>query len=128
MRTRSIILVLAAGLTGCASGPYAYLDDDFRGKRTDPDLFPIALRAVDGQFRGIRPMRVDPGDHVVVAVSMRPQRPNAHDRQLAFEFRAEACVHYYLAAKHRDRLSEEWEPVVLEQRPIAGCDEETETD
>ena len=115
------VVFLAALLSGCATQSIGYIDSDSFGTGQDPNLHPVVITAVDGQMRSLDRIRLEPGTHRVTAYSTQGYENRRAIRERSFDIEVPACRSLSLAAQHRDALSEDWELVIVDERPVQRC-------
>lgn len=118
--TVSTFLIL---LAGCASGPYGLISTSTTFAETQMNVHEVQIRAVDGRFNRVEPVRLAPGVHTIVAESQKEKVGRRPIIEQAFTFEVKPCKHYYIAARHDTPLQDEgWEPIVTDVRDIVNCE------
>lgn len=113
-----------AALSACASykGPVGYVD----GRpftRTDPHLYPVIVRRVDGETYNYDyrlATAVPAGEHVFTLqapLSKYSHVPETRD----IKVKVEPCMRYTFGAKRAADFAEDFEPVLVETQPMPGC-------
>ncbi len=124
MKKKLSIVILAAALSGCASGPYAIIDGS-KSKRADQYSADVVITGIDGQmiFDGRKVRNVEPGSHYVQLTWVKTDR-QGRESYRPWAFNAEACKRYVVAAKHdpsKKFSSRYWEVELLRVEDIKGC-------
>jgi hypothetical protein len=88
--------------------------------RVDPKLYPVIVSKVDGKSYLQQPVMVDPGKRVVT-VTARPERYGTQSVDRTFTVDVGPCEIIRLGARRESPLMEDFEPVVVEREPKAGC-------
>lgn len=71
--------------------------------------------------------RITPGMHYLQIATTKPGKRGRVSYQTV-TLDAEACVRYYLAARHKLALDNlEWDPVIVREKRIGGCGEKQES-
>jgi hypothetical protein len=107
-------------LSGCTT-IYSRIQGNFDVATTELNDYPVQIVAVDGAFQVENEARVEPGTHTLILTSKKPTHFRMRE-QKAFPFKVEPCMHYYLAARHAGRLTEDFDLIVRRVDPIGGCD------
>lgn len=130
MKSMGWIAVLTVSwATGCASmspkGPYATVDDSYAPKAAR-HIERAEIQGLDGEmFVRQRPLRLDPGVHVVLVRSLKSDlRHGPKPEFLNLYLSAQACRAYAVAAKHECSTCAAWTPVIIETQDIPGCEAE----
>ena len=123
-RSATRVALAAAGavlllLTACATEPFAYLDGK-RWSRVEMNTYDVTVISVDGTHYLQRPARIDPGARQVV-VQGPPTAGFHFGEQRTLALNVEPCTYYWLGARKAGPLSQDFEPYVNYQEPIAGC-------
>jgi hypothetical protein len=115
-------LILASTmLAACAHEPFSYLDGQ-PFSRVDPHIYPVQIVQVDGSsYYRDNPVLVQPGEHSIM-VAARPAKHSRLAEQRVLKLKVEPCVRYIIGAHRESNLLNDFVPVVLETRPISGCD------
>jgi hypothetical protein len=123
MRRLTHTLIALAGLAIAPAAHAASADSRFDGDSvsTELHLSKVEVLAVDGKLRSGRVVRLEPGNHFLTLVSVRPPRAGTRVRQ-QIPFTAEPCKHYVVAADHGEAMRDEWTLVVLRTDARPGCD------
>ena len=88
--------------------------------RVDPKLYPVIVSKVDGKSYLQQPVLVDPGKRVVT-VTARPEKYGSLPVDRTFTVDVGPCEIVRLGARRENPLMEDFEPVVVEREPKAGC-------
>jgi hypothetical protein len=115
-----ILGILATSTALCASGPKSYLDGHPQTK-TDPQLYPVQIIAVDGTMQNDNPVRVTPGPHWLEVVGPKGAATGAPKSQ-TFVLKIEPCTYYYIGAHKDSAVMDKWKLVVDEEDTIKECD------
>jgi len=115
-----ILGILAASTALCASNPKSYLDGHPQTK-TDPQLYPVQIVAVDGNMQNDNPIRVTPGPHWLEVIGPKSAATGAPKSQ-TFVLKIDPCTYYYLGAHKESKLVDKWKLVVDEEDTIKECD------
>ncbi|HYM85971.1 MAG TPA: hypothetical protein VET30_04480 [Pseudoxanthomonas sp.] len=125
MKGVTLLLCCASSATLWAGErePWSEVESDgaYASSLTD---YNIEVLGMDGQMdfdrqRTIK--RIKPGLHYLQIATTKPGRRGLASYQNV-TLDAEACVRYYLAARHKPSLSNlEWEPVIVREKRIGGC-------
>ncbi len=108
-------------LAGCAAAPLSYLNDGQVYHRAVLNRFPLRVVAVDGQYTAFRPVPIAPGLHSVVLAAV-PVAGFHVPVEKVYPMTIAPCTRYYVAAQRRSPLLQDWDLVVEETYPVAGCD------
>lgn len=112
------VLVLAM-LSGCAHHWETVLDGRLY-TRTHLNRFPVSITAVNGEYSTMVPRRVDAGD-LRLTIDAGPIGGFLLPDRQEFNFRAEKCVRYWLAAQRPGPLSHQFDLVIDHAEPVPGC-------
>jgi len=119
-RLGSVVLLagVAALLSACAwKAPMSEVTGNLYS-RVNMYLYPTAILTVDGEETYYNPMAITPGKHVLRVQGLGPSWSNAVKE---FEFVAEPCNRYYIAAYRVAPNLPDWQPRVDVVQPISGC-------
>ena len=119
---RIFLVLIALGLaliSGCAHQWETVLDGRLY-TRTHINRYPVSITAVNGEYSSMVPRRVDAGD-LRLTVDAGPVGGFALPDRQEFNFRAEKCVRYWLAAQRPGPLSHQFELVIDHAEPVPGC-------
>lgn len=116
---------LAAALAGCAAAPLSFLNDRQVYYRAVINRYPVLVVAVDGSYTAFRPVPIAPGPHLLT-IDALPVAGFSVPVQKRYPITIAPCTRYYLAAQRTSPLTQDWELVVEETWPVAGCDPATE--
>ena len=119
--TFPVTMLVATGLLSGCTTIYSRIQGNFDAATTELNDYPLQIVAVDGAFQAANDARLEPGTHALIVASKKPTHFHLR-KQKAFPFRVEPCMHYYLAARHKSRLTEDFELIVRRVDPIGGCD------
>ena len=107
-------------LAGCSSAPLSYLNDGYVYHRAVLNRFPVRVVAVDGNYTAFRPVPVAPGVHNLL-IAAAPVAGFRVPLEKTYPMNIEPCTRYYVAAQRTSPLLQDWELVVEESYPVAGC-------
>ncbi len=88
--------------------------------RVDPKLYPVIISKVDGKSYLQQPVMVDPGKRVVT-VTASPERYGSLPVDRTFTVDVGPCEIIRIGARRESPLMEDFQPVVVEREPKAGC-------
>jgi hypothetical protein len=114
-----------AVLAGCGTAPLSFLNDRQVYYKAVLHRYPVFVEAVDGVSTAFRPVPIGPGEHRVrfgapaVAGFSQPV-------EKTFTMTIQPCTRYYVAAQRPSAFSQDWDLVVEQTWPVAGCDPEKE--
>jgi hypothetical protein len=112
--------LLATSAALCATTPQSYLDGTPQTK-TDPQLYPVQIVAVDGDIQNTTPVAVTPGPHWLEILAA-PGDPKRASKTQTFVLKIEPCTYYYLGAHKDSAVLDKWKLVVDEEDTIKACD------
>lgn len=123
---RPIFLVLGLFATSAALGaftPQSYLDGNPRTK-TDTQLYPVRVVAVDGVRPHENPIAVTPGPHwlEIQAGAGEASSPTRTSKPHTYVLRIEPCTRYFFGAHKESPLLDKWKLVVDQVEIVKGCD------
>ena len=113
--------VLVALAAGCSTAPLSYINDRQVYYRAVLNRYPVALTAVDGSSTAFRPVPIAPGPHLLTLDAL-PVAGFSVPVQKTYPMTIAPCTRYYIAAQRKSPLIQDWELVVEETWPVAGCD------
>ena len=120
MRAFLSLSIAALFLAGCAttSGPVPKLRGEYYGAGLH--RYSVQFTSVDGQLRTGDVIVIEPGEHTITAISLRP---SAYHTTLERDIKIKLapCKIYYMAAQHESGVSEQWTLVVDRVRELSGC-------
>ena len=115
-----VAAVLAAALSGCASGYHSSQIVGERHFRTPIDTWNVTILRIDGHDWVQRPALVDPGlRKVTVQGPSSPASPQGEVRSI--ELDVAPCTRYYLAAVRPNALTPDFSIKVDYTEPVSGC-------
>ena len=117
--TRIFLLTVVTILTGCAHQWETVLDGRLHS-RTNLHRYPVSIVAVNGEYSTMVPRRVDAGT-LRLTVDAPPIVGFYLPERKEFSFRAEKCVHYWLAAQRASPMSRDFELVIDYADVVPGC-------
>jgi hypothetical protein len=124
MTMRPAVLIVATMLAGCAtSESFSYIQGQ-RWLKAEMNTFDVLVISVGGkdyiQHGYNQPIRVDPGlQQIVVQGPAVAGFSYGEQRTLTLDIKP--CTRYWLEAKKQNALSQDFEPRVNYEEPIAGC-------
>ncbi len=113
--------LVAATLVGCGTAPLSYLNDNQVYYKAVINRYPVRVVAIDGAYQTFQPVPIAPGEHVLT-VDAVPVAGFSLPVQKRVSMTVAPCTRYYVAAQRRSPLLQDWEFVVEETWPVAGCD------
>ena len=123
LRSLAVATVLAALLGACATtDTFSYLQGQ-RWRKAELNTFDVTIIRVDDRDyiqRGDTPIRIDPGLRRIV-VQGPPTAGFLFGEQRTLTLDVKPCTRYWLEAKKHNSLSQDFEPRVNYEEPIAGC-------
>ena len=125
MISRSLlVLSVATMLGGCATQPdgVAYLHGE-RWLKAELNTYDVIIISVDGTHyieRRDKPVIIEPGLHRIV-VQAPPVTGFTYGEQRTLTLDVKPCTRYWLEARKPGPLSQDFEPRVNYQEPLAGC-------
>jgi hypothetical protein len=111
-------------LSSCSTAPLSFLDGNPL-TTVDPELYPVRIISIDGDFSAQNPRPVSPGPRWIV-VTAAPLPGSRRAEEKSFMFKVEPCVRYHLAARRKSTLMAEWDLVVNAKESVAGCNADEE--
>jgi hypothetical protein len=121
------ILAAAAAvpaLAGPYDQPYSIIATEYKAA-VDPLERKLIMNRVDDQNSRNNEFVVPPGPHKVT-VDL-PSRKGFHPTQVTFDLETKACTRYYVVAKLKTQVTQDWEPVVKYEEPIGECKKKFKT-
>lgn len=112
--------LLALMLSGCSTAPLSFIEGR-PVSRVDPTLQPLTVLAVDGRMEGGTTASLGPGLRSVL-LAAPPSRGMRTGSAKAFAVQVEPCTRYLVAARRQSPMSPDWQLVVQDKEPVAGCD------
>ena len=119
LRAPSLIAV-AAVLAGCTSAPLSFINDGYVYHRQVLNRFPVRVVAIDGSYTAFRPVPISPGMHSLL-LAAAPVAGFRVPREKTYPINIAPCTRYYIAAQRTSPLLQDWDLVVEETYPVAGC-------
>ena len=113
--------VLVALAAGCTTAPLSYINDRQVYYRAVLNRYPVVLTAVDGSSTAFRPVPIAPGQHTLTLDAV-PVAGFTVPVQKFYPMTIAPCTRYYIAAQRTSPLIQDWDLVVEETWPVAGCD------
>ena len=118
---RAALALSTLVLAGCASAPLSFFNDGYVYHRAVLNRFPVRVVAVDGTYSFQRPLPVSPGLHEVKLAAV-PVAGFRVPLEKTYPITVAPCTRYYLAAQRASPLLQDWDLVIEETYPVAGCD------
>lgn len=112
---------IVATLAGCAAAPLSFINDRQVYHRAVLNRYPVQVVAVDGSYTAFRPVPIAPGAHLLT-IDAFPVAGFSQPVQKQYPMTIAPCTRYYIAAQRQTPLTQDWEMVVEETWPVAGCD------
>ena len=113
-------IATAAALSACASAPLSFINDQQVFYRQVINRFPVRVLAVDGTYTAFRPVPISPGMHTLL-LAASPVAGFRVPPEKTYPMDIAPCTRYYIAAQRRSPLLQDWDLVVEETYPVAGC-------
>ena len=118
-----ILAALAAAaavpaLAGPYDQPYSIIATEYKAA-VDPLERKLIMNRVDDQNSRNNEFVVPPGPHKVT-VDL-PPRKGFQPTQVTFDLETKACTRYFVVAKLKTQVTQDWEPVVKYEEPIGEC-------
>ena len=112
---------LGAALAGCGTAPLSFINDNQVYHRAVLHRYPVRVVAIDGSYTAFRPVPIAPGPHLLT-IDAVPVAGFHLPIQKFYPLTVAPCTRYYIAAQRRSPLIQDWDLVVEETWPVAGCD------
>jgi hypothetical protein len=106
-------------LAGCAAAPVSEVTGA-RYYRTEMNRSEAIIIAVDGSSSLQKTIKVDPGQRNIDLQAL-PVGGFRQGEKRTMKLDVKPCTRYYVNVQRPNALSQDWEPVVDFQEPIAGC-------
>ncbi len=113
--------VIAALLAGCTTAPLSFINDRQVYYRAVLNRYPVRVVAIDGSYQSFRPVPIAPGEHLLTLDAL-PVAGFTVPIQKFYPMSIAPCTRYYIAAQRTSPLTQDWNLVVEETWPVAGCD------
>jgi len=123
-RLATAVATLAV-LAGCGTAPLSFLNDRQVFYKAEMHRYPVFVEAVDGVPTAFRPIPIAPGEHLV-RFDAPPVAGFSQPVEKTLAMTIAPCTRYYVAAQRSSAFSEDWDLVVEQTWPVAGCDPQTE--
>lgn len=117
---RAPALLAAVALAGCSSAPLSFINDGSVYHRQVLNRFPVRVVAVDGRYTAFQPVPISPGPHALL-IAAAPVAGFHMPREKTYALTIAPCTRYYIAAQRKSPLLQDWNLVVEETYPVAGC-------
>jgi hypothetical protein len=98
--------------------PYSIIATEYKAA-VDPLERKLIMNRVDDQNSRNNEFVVPPGPHKVT-VDL-PPRKGFRATQVTFDLETKACTRYFVVAKLKTQVTQDWEPVVKYEEPIGEC-------
>ena len=122
-QTGLAVALATIALGGCAHQWESTLDGRLY-TRTHLHRYPVTIAAVDGVSATLVPVRIDAGLRRLTVDAQPVAGFHLPDRK-EFNFRAEKCVRYWLAAQRAGAYSHDFELVIDHAEVMPGCNPTT---
>ena len=113
------LLVATSALAGQYDQPYSIIATEYK-RAADPLERKLIMNRVDGENSRNNEFVVSPGPHKVT-VDLPPRKGFSQATQVTFDLNTKACTRYYVVAKLKTQVTQEWTPVVKYEEPIGEC-------
>ena len=120
LRLGATVLV-GATLAACTAAPLSYLYDRQVYYKAVLNRYPLRVVAVDGSYQTFNPVPIAPGEHLLTLDAI-PVAGFSQPTQKQYPMTVAPCTRYYIAAQRTSPLVQDWDLVVEETWPVAGCD------
>ena len=120
MIRHTLAIAVVAALSGCSTAPLSFINDQQVFHRQVINRFPVRLLAVDGSYPAFRPVPIAPGTHSLL-LAASPVFGFRVPPEKVYPMTIAPCTRYYIAAQRTSPLLQDWELVVEETYPVAGC-------
>ncbi len=110
-----------ATLAACTTTPLSYIDDRRVLQRNVLYRYPVRVVAIDGASQTFRPVPISPGDHRLT-IDAPPVAGFALPIQKIYPMTIAPCTRYYVAAQRTGPFVQDWDLVLEDTWPVAGCD------
>ena len=114
-------LALATTLAACTTAPLSFINDRQVYYKAVLNRYPVRVVAIDGSYQAFRPVPIAPGPHLLVLDAI-PVAGFTVPIQKTYPMTIAPCTRYYIAAQRTSPLTQDWNLVVEETWPVAGCD------
>jgi hypothetical protein len=98
--------------------PYSIIATEYK-RAADPLERKLIMNRVDNENSRNNEFVVPPGPHKVT-VDL-PGRKGFQPTQSTFDLDTQACTRYYVVARLKTQVTQDWEPVVKYEEPIGEC-------
>ena len=113
--------LIVATLAACSTAPLSFINDRQVYYKAVLNRYPVRVVAIDGSYQTFRPVPIAPGPHLLT-IDAVPVAGFSLPIQKQYPFEVAPCTRYYIAAQRATALSQDWNLVVEETWPVAGCD------
>ena len=120
MRAGGAALVVAT-LAACTAAPLSYLNDRQVYYKAVLNRYPVRVVSIDGSYTTFNPVPIAPGEHLLT-IDAAPVAGFSQPTQKQYPLTVAPCTRYYIAAQRTSPLTQDWNLVVEETWPVAGCD------
>lgn len=114
-------VAITTTLAACGTAPLSFLNDRQVYYKAELHRYPVFVVAVDGKSSAIRPVPITVGEHVLT-LDAQPVAGFSLPVQKVYPMTIAACTRYYIAAQRTSPLTQDWNLVVEQTWPVAGCD------
>lgn len=115
----TVALIATFGITGCATKALSFVESG-PISRTDFNLYPISVVAIDGRTQFSGPYVVEPGERTLVLAGPGPKDSRLM-RQKAVAFKVAPCTRYTLTARKESPADADWTLMVERTEALPGC-------
>ncbi len=112
---------IVATLAACTTAPLSFINDRQVYYKTVLNRYPVRVVAIDGSYQTFRPVPIAPGPHLLT-IDAVPVAGFSLPIQKMVPMTIAPCTRYYIAAQRTSPLTQDWNLVVEETWPVAGCD------
>jgi len=113
--------LVVATLAACTTAPLSYINDRQVYYKAVLNRYPVRVVSIDGSYQTFNPVPVAPGEHLLT-LDAAPVAGFSQPTQKQYPMTIAPCTRYYIAAQRTSPLTQDWNLVVEETWPVAGCD------
>ncbi len=110
----------AVALAGPYDQPYSIITTEYK-RAADPLERKLIMNRVDDNQNSRNNEFVSPPGPHKVTVDLPPRQGFKQATQVTFDLATKPCTRYFVVAKLKTQLTQEWEPVVKYEEPIGEC-------
>jgi hypothetical protein len=111
--------IAVPALAGPYDQPYSIIATEYKAA-ADPLERKLIMNRVDDQNSRNNEFVVPPGPHKVT-VDLPPRKGFKQATQVTFDLDTKACTRYYVVAKLKTQVTQDWEPAVKYDEEIKEC-------